>query len=197
MLASHDTSTRLQIGSSSMWGRMILGKSNQNSLRRISVSSLRHFKNLKFSRSSVDHFRLLGLSTRLQRTCSIKGVKFINNFNLFWGHRQLFKLDGLHPNKLGARVLKDNIYFFLRHPSVVCANPLGLNGTRTPGQSMSGQRTSYQLQSHHVAGTSHKDTDNTTQPKQPLLMDILAEPSLQSSSHADCDVLQPLQDCTQ
>ncbi len=77
--------------------------------------------------------QLLGLNTWLQRTCGIKGFNFIDNFNLFWGHRQLFILDGLHPNKLGARVLKDNIYFSLRHPSVVCANPLNLNGTHTPG----------------------------------------------------------------
>ncbi len=68
--------------------------------------------------------RLLGLNTWLQRTCSTKGVNFIDNFNIFWGHRQLFKLDGLHPNKLGARVLKDNFYFSLRHPSVMCANLL-------------------------------------------------------------------------
>jgi lysophospholipase L1-like esterase len=138
--------------------------------------------------------RLLGLNTWLQRTCSIKGVNFIDNFNLFWGHRQLFKLDGLHPNRLGARVLKDNIYFSLRHPSAVCANLLGLNGTHTPGQNMSDHRTSCQLLSQHVVDTSHKDTDNTTQPQQALLMDIPAEPCPQSSSHADCDVLQQLQD---
>ncbi len=54
----------------------------------------------------------------------------------------------------------------------------------------SDHRTSFQLQSHHVAHTSHKDTDNTMQPKQPLLMDIQVEPFPQSSSHADCDVLQ-------
>ncbi len=71
--------------------------------------------------------RLLGLNVWLQTTCSIKGV----NFNIFCGHRQRFKLDGLHPNKLGARVLKDNICFSLRHPSVVCANPLDLKGTHT------------------------------------------------------------------
>ncbi len=45
-----------------------------------------------------------------------------------------------------------------------------------------------------MAQTSHKDTDNTMQPKQPLLMDIPAEPCPQSSSHADCDILQQLQD---
>ncbi|XP_058620616.1 uncharacterized protein LOC131532853 [Onychostoma macrolepis] len=117
--------------------------------------------------------RLLGLNTWLQRTCSTKGVNFIDNFNIFWGHRQLFKLDGFHPNKLGARVLKDNIYFSLRHPSVVCANPLGLNGTHTPGQSMSDHRTSCQTF---------------------LMETIPAESCPQSSSQTDCDVLQQLQD---
>ncbi len=134
--------------------------------------------------------RLLGLNTWLQRTCSTKGVNFIDNFNIFWGHRQLFKLDGLHPNKLGARVLKDNFDFSLRHPSVVCANPL----IHSPGQNMSDHRTSYELPSHYVVEESHKDTDNATQPKQALLMDIPAEPCPQSSSHADCDVSQQLQD---
>ncbi len=129
--------------------------------------------------------RLLGLNTWLQRTCSTKGVNFIDNFNIFWGHRQLFKLDGLHPNKLGAIV-----FFSLRHPSVVCANPL----IHSPGQNMSDHRTSYQLPSHYVVEESHKDTDNATQPKQALLMDIPAEPCPQSSSHADYDVLQQLQD---
>ncbi|KAL0190092.1 hypothetical protein M9458_012790, partial [Cirrhinus mrigala] len=109
----------------------------------------------------------------------------------FWGHRQLFKLDGLHPNKLGARVLKDNIYFSLRHPSVECASPPNMNGTHTPGQSM----TSHQLQRRHVVDTSHKDTDNATQPQQALLMDTIpAEPCPLSSSQTDCDVLQQLQD---
>ncbi|KAL0171106.1 hypothetical protein M9458_031417, partial [Cirrhinus mrigala] len=139
--------------------------------------------------------RLLGLNTWLQRTCSLKGVNFIDKFNLFWGHRQLFKLDGLHPNKLGARVLKDNIYFSLRHPSVECASPPNMNGTHTPGQSMSDHRTSHQLQSRHVVDASHKDTDNATQPQQALLMDTIpAEPCPQSSSQTDCDVLQQLQD---
>ncbi len=48
-------STRLQIESSSMWGRMIFGKGSQKCLSKISVNSLKHFKDLKFSRSSVDH----------------------------------------------------------------------------------------------------------------------------------------------
>ncbi|KAL0161231.1 hypothetical protein M9458_044956, partial [Cirrhinus mrigala] len=138
--------------------------------------------------------QLLGLNTWLQRTCSQKGVNFIDNFNLFWGHRQLFKLDGLHPNKLGGRVLKDNIYFSLCHPSVKSASPPNMNDTHTPGQSMRDHRTSHQLQSRHVVDTSHKDTDNATQPKKALLMDTIpTEPCPQSSSQTDCDVLQQLQ----
>uniref|UniRef100_A0A8C1W2U5 SGNH hydrolase-type esterase domain-containing protein n=1 Tax=Cyprinus carpio TaxID=7962 RepID=A0A8C1W2U5_CYPCA len=114
--------------------------------------------------------RLLRLYTWLQRSCNIKGVNFIDNCNLFWGHRQLFKPDVLHPNKLGARVLKDNIYFSLRHPSAECANPFSTD-TSDP--------------SRHVVDTSHKDTDNTTQPQQALFMDTIpAEPCPQSSSQA-------------
>uniref|UniRef100_A0A8C1XMT9 SGNH hydrolase-type esterase domain-containing protein n=1 Tax=Cyprinus carpio TaxID=7962 RepID=A0A8C1XMT9_CYPCA len=123
--------------------------------------------------------RLLGMNTWLQRSCNIKGINFIDNFNLFWGHRQLFKPDGLHPNKLCARVLKDNIYFFLRHPSAECGNPFS---THTPGPS------------YHVVDISHKDTDNTMQPQQVLLMDTIpAEPGPQSSSQTDCDVSKQLQ----
>ncbi len=102
---------------------------------------------------------LFGLNTWLQRSCGIKGA----NFNIFWGHRQQFKLDGLHQNKLCARLLKDDIYFSFHHPSVVCTNPLGRNGTNTPGKSMSDHRTSYLLQSRHVVDTSHKDTDKNMQ----------------------------------
>ncbi len=71
-----------------------------------------------------------------------------------------------------------------------CANPLA----HSPEQKMSDHRTSYQLPSHYVVEESHKDTDNATQPKQALLMDIPAEPCPQSSSHADRDVLQQLRD---
>ncbi len=175
-----------------------MGKSSQNSLRRISPNSLKHFKDLFIcgplpARETNMFSWLLGLNTWLQRSCGIKGVNFINNFNIFWGHKQLFKLDDLQLNRLGARVLKDNIYS-LRHPPMMFANPLCLNGTHTPGQSICDHRTSFQLQCHHVVHTSHKDTDNTMQPKQPLLMNIPAEPCPQSSSHADCDVLQHLQD---
>ncbi len=134
-------STRLQIELSSMWGRMLCGKSSQKDFTKL-FETLQRVKVQSFisgplpARGTNMFSRLLGLNTWLQRSCGIKGVNFIDNFNIFWGHRQLFKLDGLHLNRLGARVLKDNIYFFLRLPSMRFANTLCLNGTHTPGPSM-------------------------------------------------------------
>ncbi|XDV11987.1 hypothetical protein PO909_000760 [Leuciscus waleckii] len=122
--------------------------------------------------------RLLGLNTWLQKTCNIKGVNFVDNFNLFWSQRQLFHRDGHHPNKLGSRVLKDNIYFSLNHPSAVSMNDHG---------------TSLQQKNGHAVDISHKDNDNTTEPQQPLLTDtISAEPCPQSSPQTD--ILELLQD---
>ncbi len=187
-----------------MWGRMIFGKSSQNSFKKDFTELFETLQRLEVqsfigaplpARGTNTFSRLLGLNTWLQRTCGIKVVNFIDSFNLFRGHRQLFQMDGLHSNKLGARVLKDQIYFSLRHPSVVCANPLNINGTHTPGQNMSDHRTSCQLSSYHVVEESHKDTDNATQLQQALLIKTIpAESCPQSSSQTDCDELQQLQD---
>ncbi|XDV11244.1 hypothetical protein PO909_000230, partial [Leuciscus waleckii] len=119
-------------------------------------------------------YGMLGLNTWLQKTCNIKGVKFIDNFNLFWSQRQLFHRDGHHPNKLGSRVLNDNIYFFLNYPSAV----------------MNDHGTSLQQQNGLAVDISHKDNDNTTPPQQPLHTDtISAEPCPQSSPQTDTSEL--------
>jgi len=112
------------------------------------------------------------------KNCNIKEVNLsnIDNLNLFWSQKQLFQQDGHHPNKLGSRVLKEYIYFSLHYPSAVCANPLNLNGTYTPGYSINDHRTSLQHLNGHIVDRSHKD-NNTTPPQQPLLTDtITAEP---------------------
>ncbi len=106
--------------------------------------------------------RLVGLNTWLQRSCGIKGVNFINNFKIFWGHRQLFKLDGLTLKQTLCKSVKGQ---YLLLPPSSFSDPLCLNGTHTPRQSISDHRTSFQLQSHHVAHTSHKVTDNNMQSK--------------------------------
>ncbi|XP_073800266.1 uncharacterized protein [Danio rerio] len=130
--------------------------------------------------------RLLGLNAWLQKTCNMKRLNFIDNFNLFWNQRQLFTSDGLHPNKLGAKVLKDNILFSLHHPSAVYATEL--NDTHTPSKCPDDHRTSNQLLSGLVADASYKDRDNTTQPQQPPITDKLpSAPCTLSSTQADCD----------
>ncbi|KAG1973105.1 hypothetical protein F2P79_000690 [Pimephales promelas] len=59
---------------------------------------------------------------------------------------------------------------------------------------MNDHRTSLQHLNGHIADTSHKDNDNTTQPQQqPLLMDtISAEPCPQSSPQSDYDMISEL-----
>nr|XP_055038163.1 butyrophilin subfamily 1 member A1-like [Misgurnus anguillicaudatus] len=82
-----------------------------------------------------------------------------------------------------------------RIKNAVCANPLNLNGTHTPGQSMNDHRTSLQHLNGHDVDISHKDRDNTTQTQQPLLMDtISAESCPQSSPQSACVRLERLQD---
>ena len=57
--------------------------------------------------------RLLALNTWLSRVCNERGRDFIDNFNLFWGRKYLFRADGLHPNRLGSKLLRDNLLFSL------------------------------------------------------------------------------------
>ena len=50
------------------------------------------------------------LSTWLCSACASHGVSYIDNFNLFWEHRQLFRIDGIHPNWLGAKLLSGKYF---------------------------------------------------------------------------------------
>ena len=60
---------------------------------------------------------LLALNIWLSRVCNERGRGFIDNFNLFWGCKYLFRADGLHPNRLGSKLLRDNLLFSLSHKS--------------------------------------------------------------------------------
>ncbi len=173
-------STRLQIESSSMWGRMIFGKGSQNCLSKISVNSLKHFKDLKFSRSSVDH------SQQGELTCFHGCLGWIHGYKEPAVQKESTSsttsiFSGATDNCLNwmastqTNLVKSAKGQFLFLPpssfSGVCQSTHTLTW-----QNMSDHRTSYQLPSHHVVEESHKDTDNATQPKQALLMDIPAEP---------------------
>ncbi|XDV19366.1 hypothetical protein PO909_024850, partial [Leuciscus waleckii] len=123
--------------------------------------------------------RLLGVNTWLQKTCNIKGVNFIDNFNLFWSQTLLFHQDGRHPNKLGSRTISTS-------PSIILLQRVPIHSIWTP-------HTHLDTQNGHGVDISHKDNDNTTEPQQPLLTDIIsAEPCPQSSPQTD--ILELLQD---
>lgn len=67
--------------------------------------------------------RLLSLNMWLSRTCSLKGLNYIDNFNLFWRCREFyFRLDGIHLSRAGVKALKDNLLFALHHPSSPCTD---------------------------------------------------------------------------
>ena len=53
-----------------------------------------------------------------QSYMATQSVKFIDNFNIYWEHRHLFKADGFCLNKSGVRMLTSNIYYSVYHTSV-------------------------------------------------------------------------------
>ena len=55
--------------------------------------------------------RLLALNTWLQSTCRARNIGFIDNFNLFWNRPSFYRADGVHPNRLGSRMLTANIRY--------------------------------------------------------------------------------------
>ncbi len=46
--------------------------------------------------------------------CKEQKLLFANNWNLFWERPRLFRADGLHPSRVGAELLSDNISRTLR-----------------------------------------------------------------------------------
>ena len=62
--------------------------------------------------------RLLMLNKWLKATCAAQLVNLIDNFNIFWERRHLFKEDGFCLNKPGIRLLTSNIFYSVHHTSV-------------------------------------------------------------------------------
>ncbi len=58
--------------------------------------------------------RLFALNEWLFSWCTEKKILFVNNWNLFWERPRLFRADGLHPSRVGAELLSDNITRTLR-----------------------------------------------------------------------------------
>lgn len=55
--------------------------------------------------------RTRNLNTWLNFICRSHHIHFIDNFNLFWNRPSLFRLDGLHLNRFGSRILTDNFLY--------------------------------------------------------------------------------------
>ncbi|KAL7394631.1 hypothetical protein ABVT39_000923 [Epinephelus coioides] len=60
--------------------------------------------------------RLLALNTWLTSACFTHGIKFIDNFNIFWNCKDRFQHDGIHPNTTGCRLLGANLRHALGRP---------------------------------------------------------------------------------
>uniref|UniRef100_A0A9J8DE18 SGNH hydrolase-type esterase domain-containing protein n=1 Tax=Cyprinus carpio carpio TaxID=630221 RepID=A0A9J8DE18_CYPCA len=58
--------------------------------------------------------RLFALNEWLLSWCKEQKLVFVNNWNLFWERPRLFRADGLHPSRVGAELLSDNISRTLR-----------------------------------------------------------------------------------
>ncbi len=56
--------------------------------------------------------RLFVLNEWLLLWCKYQKLLFVNNWNLFWECPRLFRADGLHPSRVGAELLLDNISQF-------------------------------------------------------------------------------------
>ncbi len=58
--------------------------------------------------------RLFALNEWLLSWCKEQKLLFVINWNLFWERPRLFRADGLHPSRVGAELLSDNISRTLR-----------------------------------------------------------------------------------
>lgn len=65
--------------------------------------------------------RLFTLNKWLISACADHSVHFIDNFNIFWECRHLFKANGFNFNKSGVKLFTSNLFYSIRHPSVLGA----------------------------------------------------------------------------
>ncbi|KAK3567730.1 hypothetical protein QTP86_024062 [Hemibagrus guttatus] len=62
-----------------------------------------------FQRGIARFSRLFTFNEGLQSWCQDQKLPFIDNWNLFWECPRFYRPDGLHPSRVGAAVLSDNI----------------------------------------------------------------------------------------
>ncbi|KAK3518379.1 hypothetical protein QTP86_018493, partial [Hemibagrus guttatus] len=67
-----------------------------------------------FQRGIERFSRLFAFNEWLQSWCQDQKLPFVDNWNLFWERPRFYRPDGLHPSRVGAAVLSDNISRTLR-----------------------------------------------------------------------------------
>lgn len=75
--------------------------------------------------------RLLSLQIWLSSACAAHSVSYIDNINLFWERRKLFRNYGIHPNWLGAKLPSTNISYCVAHPDVLLSGSQNISQTST------------------------------------------------------------------
>ena len=65
------------------------------------------------SKNSERFSRLFSLHHWLKNFCSAAGYDFISNFDYFWTNSRLYRADGVHPNRKGAKQLTANFIQFI------------------------------------------------------------------------------------
>ncbi len=95
-----------------MWGTdEYLSQVHVNTSLRCSCPS----SSIQLNQRGHERFsRLFALNEWLFSWCKEQKILFVNNWNLFWERPRLFRADGLHPSRVGAELLSDNITRTLR-----------------------------------------------------------------------------------
>ena len=64
--------------------------------------------------NKTEHFsRLYNFHLWLKNFCNAVGYDFIPNFDYFWQNSSLYRLDGIHLNRKGTKLLQDNFINFI------------------------------------------------------------------------------------
>ena len=100
---------------------------------------------------------MLSLNTWLSITCSLKGLNYIDNCNVFWGHREMFKPEGANLSHL-------------HHPSALCTDST-IQGQPpppppVPSHDEGPSNTSPQVETQNTGGTGQPQSpplENMTQ----------------------------------
>ncbi|KAF3705484.1 hypothetical protein EXN66_Car021175 [Channa argus] len=125
LLAQHPTVENIvvHVGANDIWKKEseVLKKDFIDLLNFLSSLDVEAFISgpLPLITRRVERFsRLYDLNTWLPQACARHPVRFIDNFDLFWRRRHLFRADGIRLNKRGVKLFISNLFYCIRRSSV-------------------------------------------------------------------------------